>query len=137
LTIPDLTFNDVVPGTQDIVGAQTFAQTYPQAPVTSGTYIKYQKIAGTVSSSNISYTDVPVSVYELSPLSSVYDTIFSGTASLITGVGTNFVTNFNLGDSFTANNEYFATESIANTTFMVVDRLPINSFSGVNAYKMI
>jgi hypothetical protein len=137
LTIPDLTFNDVVPGTQDIVGAQTFAQTYPQAPVTSGTYIKYQKIAGTVSSSNISYTDMPVSVYELSPLSSVYDTIFSGTASLITGVGTNFVTNFNLGDSFTANNEYFATESIANTTFMVVDRLPINSFSGVNAYKMI
>jgi hypothetical protein len=80
---------------------------------------------------------MPVSVYELSPLSSVYDTVFSGTASLITGVGTNFVTNFNLGDSFTTNNEYFATESIANTTFMVVDRLPINSFSGVNAYKMI
>jgi len=137
LTIPDLTFNDVVPGTQDIVGAQTFAQTYPQAPVTSGTYIKYQKIVGTVSSSNISYTDVPVSVYELSPLSSVYDTVFSGTASLITGVGTNFVSDFNIGSAFVANNEYFATESIANTTFMVADRLPINSFSGVSAYKMI
>jgi len=80
---------------------------------------------------------MPVSVYELSPLSSVYDTVFSGTASLITGIGTNFVSNFSLGSAFVANNEYFATESIANTTFMVADRLPINSFSGVSAYKMI
>ena len=35
-----------------------------------------------------------------------------------------------------ANNEYFTVESIANTTFMVVDRLPINSFSAVNAYRL-
>jgi hypothetical protein len=137
LTIPDLSFNDIIPGTQDIVGAQKFEQTYPQAPVTSGTYTKYLKVNGTVSSSNILYTDMPISVYELSPVSSVYDTVFSGTASLITGVGTNFVSDFSLDRAFVANNEYFAVESIANTTFMVADRLPINPFSGVSAYKMI
>ena len=141
LTIPDLTFNDVVPGTEDIVGVQTFDRTYPQAPVTSGTYINYQKIAGTVSSSNIAYTDMPLSVYGSSPVSVVYDTSLLGTASLIIGSGTDFSNEslpfgFALGDAFVANNEYFTVESIANTTFMVVDRLPINSFSAVNAYRL-
>jgi hypothetical protein len=70
-------------------------------------------------------------------VSFVYDTELSRTASLITGTGTNFVSDFNLGGAFVSNNEYFATESVANTTFMVADRLPINPFSGVSAYKMI
>ena len=137
LTIPNLTFNDIIPGTQDIISIQYFDKTYPQAPITSGTYIQYQKASGTVASSTSLYYDLPMSIYELTPVSFVYDTELSRTASLITGTGTNFVSDFSIGSAFVANNEYFATESIANTTFMVADRLPINPFSGVSAYKMI
>jgi hypothetical protein len=137
LTIPELTFNDIIPGTEDIISVQYFNKTYPQAPVTSGTYIQYQKTSGTVASSTSLYYDLPMSIYELTPVSFVYDTELSRTASLITGTGTNFVSDFNLGGAFVSNNEYFATESVANTTFMVADRLPINPFSGVSAYKMI
>ena len=137
LTIPNLTFNDIIPGTEDIISIQYFDKTYPQAPVTSGTYIQYQKASGTVASSTSLYYDLPMSIYELTPVSFVYDTELSRTASLITGTGTNFVSDFSIGSAFVANNEYFATESVANTTFMVADRLPINPFSGVSAYKMI
>jgi len=137
LTIPNLTFNDIIPGTQDIISIQYFDKTYPQAPITSGTYIQYQKASGTVASSTSLYYDLPMSIYELTPVSFVYDTELSRTASLITGTGTNFVSDFSIGSAFVANNEYFATESVANTTFMVADRLPINPFSGVSAYKMI
>jgi hypothetical protein len=50
--------------------------------------------------------------------------------------GTNFVSDFSLGSVFVANNEYFKVESIANTTYMITDRLPANAFSGVVAYRI-
>jgi hypothetical protein len=50
--------------------------------------------------------------------------------------GTNFVSDFSFGDVFVANNEYFTVESVANTTHMVVDRQPMNQYSGVVAYKI-
>jgi hypothetical protein len=50
--------------------------------------------------------------------------------------GTNFVSDFSFGDVFVANNEYFTVESVANTTYMITDRLPANAFSGVVAYKI-
>lgn len=109
-TFQALTFNDVVYGTTDIIGQQTFGSLYPTAPETSVRYIKYAKIAGTVSSNAIS----PV----------------------VVGTGTNFITDFSLGDVFVANNEYFTIDSIANTTYMVVDRQPMNQYSNVFAYKV-
>jgi len=135
--ISNLTPNDIIPGTQDIFSLQTFDKTYAQAPVTSGTYITYKNINGTVSSSNISYSQIPILLYKLIPIKNIRYKSCSKTASILAGSGTDFVTNFNLSDVVSANNEYFKTESIGNTTYMVVDRLPINSFSGVNAYKVI
>lgn len=49
--------------------------------------------------------------------------------------GTDFVTDFSIGDVFLANNENFTVESIANTTYMVTDRLPASTFTNVFAYK--
>jgi hypothetical protein len=57
-------------------------------------------------------------------------------APLVIGSGTNFVSDFSLGSVFVANNEYFIVESVANTTYMITDRLPANEFSGVVAYKI-
>ena len=55
---------------------------------------------------------------------------------IVIGSGTNFVSDFSSGSVFVANNEYFEVESVANTTYMITDRLPASSFSGVVAYKI-
>ena len=63
----------------------------------------------------------------------------SGATYRFTGAiigGTNFVSDFSLGSVLVANNEYFTVDSIANTSYLVTDRLPANAFSGVFAYKI-
>ena len=63
----------------------------------------------------------------------------SGTSYQFTGTiigGTDFVTDFSLGSVLVANNEYFTVDGIANTSYLVTDRLPANAFSGVVAYKI-
>jgi hypothetical protein len=98
---------------------------------------KYIKIAGTVSSANVLYRDFPISSFANTPIENLSSITFNDSLSGVIGSGTNFVTDFNIGDIFLANNEYFTTSSIANTTLMFIDRFPENSFSGVNAYKAL
>jgi hypothetical protein len=131
-----LTFNDVVPGTTDIIGQQTFGSVYPQAPQTSATYIKYAKIAGTVSSDTQNYSLFTIDDYSEIPIGDVDEVVFSASAPVVVGTGTNFETDYDVYDVFVANNEYFTVEAIANTTHMVVDRQPINQYSNVFAYKV-
>jgi hypothetical protein len=66
-------------------------------------------------------------------------TFISGQSYAFTGIdigGTDFEAEYNVYDVFVANNEYFTVEAIANTTHMVVDRQPMNQYSGVFAYKI-
>jgi hypothetical protein len=131
------TFDDVVPGTTDIIGQQTFGAVYPQAPQTSTTYIKYAKIAGTVSSDTQNYSLFTIDDYSEIPIGDVDEVVFSASAPVVVGTGTNFETDYDVYDVFVANNEYFTVEAIANTTHMVVDRQPMNQYSGVVAYKIL
>jgi TPP-dependent trihydroxycyclohexane-1,2-dione (THcHDO) dehydratase len=58
-------------------------------------------------------------------------------AAVVLGTGTDFVTDFDVGDVFIVNNEYFITEAVANSTFMTVDRHPSVSYSGISAYRQV
>lgn len=131
------TFTDNIPGTEDIISEQTFGLVYPQAPQSSTDYIKYTKIAGTVSSATQDYSTFTLTNYAEVPIGDVDDTIFSNAAPVVVGSGTDFQTDYNIYDVFVANNEYFTVEAIANTTHMVVDRQPASGYSGVNAYKVV
>ena len=131
-----LTFNDVVPGTIDIIGQQTFGAVYPQAPQTASDYTLYTKIPGTVSSATQDYSLFTIDDYSEILVGDIDDVVFSATAPVVVGTGTNFETDYDVYDVFVANNEYFTVEAIANTTHMVVDRQPINQYSNVFAYRI-
>jgi len=131
------TFDDVVPGTTDIIGQQTLDSVYPQAPQTSTTYIKYAKIAGTVSSATQNYSLFTIDDYSEISIEDVDEVVFSASAPVVVGTGTNFETDYDVYDVFVANDEYFKVEAIANTTHMVVDRQPMNQYSNVFGYKQI
>jgi hypothetical protein len=136
-----LTFNDVVPGTTDVIGQQTFGSVYPQAPQTSATYVKYEKIVGTVSSANAGFETLPISAYSAIAIDGVDDSLLSDLVPIVIGSGTDFSNEslplgFAVGGVFVANNEYFTVESIANSTYMTTDRLPASPFSGVVAYRI-
>jgi hypothetical protein len=130
------TFNDVVPGTTDIIGQQTFDSVYPQAPQTLSDYTTYVKIAGTVSSATSGFEALPISTYSAIAIDAIDDSLLSDLVPIVIGSGTDFVSDFSAGSVFVANNEYFEVESIANTTLMITDRLPASPFSGVVAYKI-
>jgi hypothetical protein len=135
------TFNDVVPGTTDIIGQQTFDSVYPQAPQTLSDYTTYVKIAGTVSSATSGFEALPISTYSAIAIDAIDDSLLSDLVPIVIGSGTDFSNEslplgFAVGGVFVANNEYFIVESIANTTFMITDRLPASPFSGVVAYRI-
>jgi hypothetical protein len=107
---------------------------------TKSDYRKYAKIAGTVSSANAEFSTLTISAFSSTPIDYVDDSLLSELAPIVIGSGTDFANEslpmgFELGSVFVANNEYFTVESIANTTFMVVDRLPASTFTNVFAYK--
>ena len=116
------------------LSTETFGTTYPSL-YTESKYQKYSKIAGTVSSANAEFSTLLISAFSATPIDYLDDSILSELAPLVVGTGTDFVTNFSIGDVFLANNEYFKVESIANTTYMVSDRLPASTFTNVFAYK--
>jgi hypothetical protein len=117
------------------LSSETFGTIFPTI-YTKSDYVKYAKIAGTVSSANAGFSTLPISTFSSTPIDYVDESILSELVSVVIGSGTNFVSDFSLGNVFVANNEYFTVESIANTTYMVSDRLPANTFSGVVAYKI-
>jgi hypothetical protein len=135
------TFNDVVPGTTDIIGQQTFGSVYPQAPQTLSDYTTYVKIAGTVSSANAGFETLPISTYSAIAIDVIDESLLSDLVPIVIGSGTDFSNEslplgFAVGGVFVANNEYFTVESIANSTYMTTDRLPASPFSGVVAYRI-
>jgi hypothetical protein len=116
------------------LSAETFATTYPSL-YTASDYTKYVKIAGTVSSANAGFDTLPISSYSAVAIDVIDESLLSDLVPIVIGSGTNFVSDFSLGDVFIANNEYFTVESIANTTYMISDRLPASTFTNVFAYK--
>lgn len=134
--IDEFTFESVVPATDGVLFQnQTFSDDYSQAPTSFADYIKYAKIGGTVSSSQIQISNLTLQAYLETPISLADEDDFSDYASVVVGTGTNFASDYDLYDVFEANNEYFVVESVANTTHLIVDRFPENSYSGVSAYK--
>ena len=97
---------------------------------------KYVRITGTVSSANAPCSGLPISLFASVPIANLASVTFNYSLSSVIGSGTNFVLDFSLGSVFLANNEYFKVTNIANTTYMLIDRFPTNSFSGVSAYKI-
>jgi hypothetical protein len=97
---------------------------------------KYIKIAGTISSANITYGDFTISSFSSTPIANLASVSFGDSQSGVIGSGTNFVSDFSSGSVLLANNEYFKVNTIANTTAMFIDRFPMNSFSGVYGYKV-
>jgi hypothetical protein len=86
------------------------------------------------------FSTLTISAFSSTPIDYVDDSLLSELAPIVIGSGTDFTNEslpmgFELGSVFVANNEYFTVESIANTTFMVVDRLPASTFTNVFAYK--
>ena len=116
------------------LSAETFGTTYPSL-YTASDYTSYAKIAGTVSSANAGFSTLQLSTFSTTAIDVIDDSLLSDLVPIVIGSGTNFVSDFSLGSKFIANNEYFEVESIANTTFMVVDRLPASTFTNVFAYK--
>ena len=116
------------------LSAETFATIYPSINTVSD-YTKYAKIAGTVTSATQDYSLFTIDDYSEIPIGDVDEVVFSATAPVVVGTGTNFETDYDVYDVFVANNEYFMVEAIANTTHMVVDRQPMNQYSNVFAYK--
>jgi hypothetical protein len=113
---------------------ETLGTIYPTI-YTKSDYKKYVKIAGTVSSANAEFSTLSLSAFSSTPIDYVDNLLLSELAPLVIGSGTDFVTDFSLGNVFVANNEYFTVDSIANTTYMVSDRLPASTFTNVFAYK--
>lgn len=138
----NLTFNSLTPQSSYEGGSTTFAVSnfnsiYKNYPNIYSDYVKYVKIGGTVSSTSIFYSEFTIGSYQNIVIDDISSKSFNSYAGCVVGTGTNFVTDFSISDAFVANSEYFTVESIANTTFMVIDRLPENAFSGVVAYKIV
>jgi hypothetical protein len=117
------------------LSSETFATIYPSIN-TASDYTTYAKIAGTVSSATQDYSLFTLDDYSEIPIGDVDEVVFSASAPVVVGTGTNFEADYDVYDVFVANNEYFTVEAIANTTHMVVDRQPMNQYSGVFAYKI-
>jgi hypothetical protein len=134
--IDEFSFDSIVPGTDGLLFQnQTFGSEYPQAPTSFADYIKYAKIAGTVSSSQIQFSSLTLEAYMETPLEFADEDNFDDNVPLVIGSGTNFTSDYDVYDVFEANNEYFIVESVANTTHLIVDRFPMSSYSTVSAYK--
>jgi hypothetical protein len=119
---------------------ETFGTIFPTI-YTKSNYIKYAKIAGTVSSANAGFNTLSLSTFSTTAIDVIDDSLLSDLAPIVIGSGTDFSNEslplgFAVGGVFVANNEYFIVESIANTTFMTTDRLPASPFSGVVAYRI-
>jgi hypothetical protein len=100
------------------------------------TYISYQQISGTVTSTVQDYSTYTLSAFENVPISSIDNVQFDATAPVIVGTGTNFIADFSGGDVFVANNEYFIVQAVFGATNLVIDRSPITPFTNVVAYKI-
>ena len=117
------------------LSSETFGTIYPTI-YTKSDYVTYAKIAGTVSSANAEFSTLTISAFSSTPVSYLNNSLLSELAPIVIGSGTNFVSDFSLGSVLVANNEYFTVDSIANTSYLVTDRLPANAFSGVFAYRI-
>jgi hypothetical protein len=100
------------------------------------TYISYQQISGTVTSTVQDYSNYTLSAFENVPISAIDNVQFNATAPVIVGTGTNFVADFNGDDVFVANNEYFIVQAVFGATNLVIDRNPATPFTNVVAYKI-
>jgi hypothetical protein len=100
------------------------------------TYISYQQISGTVTSTVQDYSNYTLSAFENVPISAIDNVQFNATAPVIVGTGTNFVADFSGGDVFVANNEYFIVQAVFGATNLVIDRNPATPFTNVVAYKI-
>jgi len=136
--LDDVAISSEIPGTGGLLYQDAvFGEYYPQSPVTVGDYVKYGKIDGLVTSGADAYSSLTLEDYQETPIELVDSTKMESTASIVSGAGTDFPTDYNPQDVFEANNEYFRVEAIANTTYMVVDRHPATSYSNAFAYKVI
>jgi hypothetical protein len=78
------TFNDVVPGTTDIIGQQTFGAVYPQAPQTLSEYTTYVP-AGTVFSANAGFSTLPISAYSAIAIDVIDESLLSDFVPFVVG----------------------------------------------------
>jgi hypothetical protein len=134
-TLADFRLDSIIPGTDDISASLKFTDFSADSLTAGSTYIYYKNVTGTVSSASLIFDQNKISMHQTTPISSIFNKNLSENAPIVIGSGTNFVSSFNLNDVLIANNELFVAKSISNSSFMVVDRLPLNAFSGVVASR--
>ena len=104
--------------------------------IANTSYVSYVPISGTVSSALQDYSAYTLAAFENVAINAIDSVVISATAPVVIGVGTNFVADFDGGDIFVANNEYFIIQAIFGATNMVIDRSPATPFTNVVAYKI-
>ena len=104
--------------------------------IANTSYVSYVPISGTVSSAVQDYSAYTLAAFESVAINAIDSVVISATAPVVVGVGTNFVTDFNGGDVFVANNEYFIIQAVFGASNMVIDRSPATPFTNVVAYKI-
>jgi hypothetical protein len=104
--------------------------------VANTSYVSYVPISGTVSSAVQDYSTYTLAAFENVAINAIDSVVISATAPVVVGVGTNFVADFDGGDIFVANNEYFIIQAVFGATNMVIDRSPATPFTNVVAYKI-
>jgi hypothetical protein len=134
-TLEDYRLDSIIPGTDVISASLKFTDFSADSLTADSTYIYYKNVTGTVSSASLIFDQNKISMHQTTPISSIFNKNLSENAPIVIGSGTNFVSSFNLNDVLIANNELFVAKSISNSSFMVVDRLPLNAFSGVVASR--
>ena len=106
------------------------------ASIANTVIVSYALISGTISSGTSSYESLTLSDYSSTPISAAVNKTFNDTVNTVLGVGTNFTSDFTIGSTLVANNEFFVVESIPSSTFMTTTTAPSVPYSNVVGYKV-
>jgi hypothetical protein len=112
----------------------TFNTTY----VPTETYlIVWKLIQGTISFSTYTYSSAQISQYANTQISALQLATFSSSANHVTGTGTIFLSDFDVNDTFLANNEFGQVSILISNTAMDIYVPPSSPYTNVPAYKII
>jgi hypothetical protein len=107
------------------------------ASIANTLIVSYALISGTISSGTTSYSSLILGDYASTPISAVVNKTFNDTVNTVLGVGTNFTSDFTIGSTLVANNEFFVVESVPSSTFMTTTTAPSVPYSNVVGYKVV
>jgi hypothetical protein len=97
----------------------------------------WKLIQGTVSFSSYAYSLAQISDYANTQISALELATFSSSINHVTGLGTIFLVDFAVNDTFLANNEFGKVSILMSNTSMDIYVPPVYTYTGVPAYKIV